>query len=208
MKIALRVCLCTISLAVALPAAAQGRARPNHDNFYWLGEFNKASTVMVVEQGIVPAPLGGKIAEGVARVIEDGEKPGARRPGDYLQYEPLVIAYAGPDATRMHSGRSRQDILATTRRAQLRERLLDCMDAMNAARGKLLSGGPILDDDPPESLANEVWLPVEGYENLYAVSNHGRVRRLKSSDRRWRTPEFAECPRVSFKATTGITMAT
>ena len=24
---------------------AQGAAKPYHDNFYWLGEFNKASTV-------------------------------------------------------------------------------------------------------------------------------------------------------------------
>ncbi len=62
-----------------------------------------------------------------------------KRPGDYLQYEPLLIAYAGPDATRMHSGRSRQDILATTRRVMLRERALDLADAMNAARDKLVA---------------------------------------------------------------------
>src|SRR5260221_10494646 len=93
---------------------------------------------MVTKQGIVPKALAATIARGVAHVIEDGKKPGAPRPGDYLQYEPLIIAYAGPDATRMHSGRSRQDILATTRRAMLRERVLDLADAMDAARGKLL----------------------------------------------------------------------
>ena len=27
---------------------------------------------------------------------------------------------------------------------------------------------------------NEIWLPIEGYENLYEVSNLGRVRRLES----------------------------
>ena len=26
----------------------------------------------------------------------------------------------------------------------------------------------------------EIWLPIEGYENLYEVSNLGRVRRLES----------------------------
>ena len=114
-------------------------SKPNHDNFYWLGEFNKASTVMVVEQGIVPRVLGMKIADGVARVIEDGDKPGAKRPGDYLLYEPLLIAYAGPDATRMHSGRSRQDILSTTRRVMLRERTLDLLDSMATAREKLIA---------------------------------------------------------------------
>jgi argininosuccinate lyase len=138
MKVApafLGVCLLTSAAIVA----AQGRPpKPMHDDFYWLGEFNKASTVMVVEQGIVPKALGAKIAVGVAKVIEDGDKPGARRPGDYLQYEPLLIAYAGPDATRMHSGRSRQDILSTTRRVMLRERAIELIEAMDVARDKLV----------------------------------------------------------------------
>ena len=129
-----------LSAGFAATAWSQGKpARAEHDNFYWLGEFNKASTVMVVEQAIVPRDLGAKIAAGVARVIEDGDQPGAKRPGDYLQYEPLLIAYAGPDATRMHSGRSRQDILATTRRAMLRERTLALLQAMAVAREKVLA---------------------------------------------------------------------
>ncbi len=128
------------TLAFTAPGFAQTRAaKPLHDNFYWLGEFNKASTVMVTEQGIVPKELGAKIMKGVAQVIEDGEKPGAKRPGDYLQYEPLLLAYAGPDATRMHSGRSRQDILATNRRVMLRERALEMADAMVVARERLLA---------------------------------------------------------------------
>jgi argininosuccinate lyase len=119
-------------------AGAQGRA-PYADEFHWLNEFNKASTVMVVEQGIVPRALGTKIAIGLNKVIADGAKPGAKRPGDYLQYEPLLIAEAGPDATRMHSGRSRQDIIPTNRRVMLRERTLAMMEAMTAAREKLLA---------------------------------------------------------------------
>jgi argininosuccinate lyase len=129
-------------LLAVFAACAWGQAKPakpNHDAFYWLGELNKASTVMVVEQGIVPRDLGAKIATGVARVIEDGDKPGARRPGDYLVYEPLLIAQSGPDVTRMHSGRSRQDILSTTRRVMLRERALDLMNAMSASRDRLIA---------------------------------------------------------------------
>ncbi|QJR15919.1 lyase family protein [Usitatibacter palustris] len=120
-------------------AFAQRRAGPAfNDEFHWLNEFNKASTVMVVEQGIVSRELGSRIADGVAKVIADGAKPGAKRPGDYLAYEPLLLAYAGPDATRMHSGRSRQDIIPTNRRVMLRERTLALMQAMVAARQKLL----------------------------------------------------------------------
>jgi argininosuccinate lyase len=118
---------------------AQTRAKSYPDTFAVLNELNKASTVMVVEQGIVPKALGVKIAQGLMQVIADGEKRDAKRPGDYLAYEPLLIAFVGPDATRMHSGRSRQDILPTTRRIMLRDRTLDCMDAMNAARETLLT---------------------------------------------------------------------
>ena len=118
------------------PAFAQ---IPPRDAFDWLGEFNKASTVMVSERGIVSPALGATIAKAVAQVIADGAKPGARRPADYLQYEPLLIAVAGPDVTRMHSGRSRQDILATTRRVMQRDRLLALLAAMDAMRAKLLA---------------------------------------------------------------------
>lgn len=127
------------------PAIAQmqaPRAPALRDPFYWLGEFNKASTVMVVERGIVTPELGTVIAKAVSQVIADGDRQGARRPADYLQYEPLLVAIAGPDVTRMHSGRCRQDILATTRRVMQRDRLLLLMGAMNEARARLIAQIP------------------------------------------------------------------
>src|SRR4030095_11640701 len=95
---------------------ARASAQERRDEFYYLGEMNKASSVMVVEQGIVPKTLGKTIAESVSQVIANGEKAGAKRPGDYLELEKLLIAAGGADVTRMHSGRSRQDIGATRNR--------------------------------------------------------------------------------------------
>ena len=116
-------------------------AQERRDEFYYLGEINKASSVMVVEQGIVPKTLGKTIADSVSQVIADGDRPGAKRLGDYLELEKLLIAAGGPDVTRMHSGRSRQDIGATRNRLFQRAQLLATLASLNNARATLLDFG-------------------------------------------------------------------
>jgi argininosuccinate lyase len=111
------------------------------DTFYWLGEINKASAVMVVEQAIVPAALGARIAKAIAEVIAAGNQPNAVRPSDYLVLEAALIEAGGPDVTRVHSGRSRQDIGATIGRLYLRDDLLAVLDALHIARDALLRLG-------------------------------------------------------------------
>ena len=120
-------------LMMVLPAAAQ-----QHDPFYWLGEINKASAVMVVERGIVPKELGSRIADAVRQVIATGDSPGAVRSGNYLVIEDALIKIGGPDITRLHSGRSRQDIGATIQRLAMRDDLLAALDRLNAVRAALL----------------------------------------------------------------------
>ena len=41
-------------VAALLVVAGSASAQERRDEFYWLSELNKASSVMVVEQGIVP----------------------------------------------------------------------------------------------------------------------------------------------------------
>jgi argininosuccinate lyase len=108
------------------------------DAFHWLGEINKASAVMVVERGIVPPALAGPIAHAISTVIADGARPGAARTDDYLILEALLIEAGGPDVSRVHSGRSRQDIGATFIRLFLRDDLLVLLDALNQARDAVL----------------------------------------------------------------------
>ena len=81
-------------LVMVVPAAAQ-----QHDPFYWLGEINKASAVMVVERGIVPKELGSRIADAVRQVIATGNRAGAVRSGNYLVIEDALIKIGGPDMT-------------------------------------------------------------------------------------------------------------
>src|SRR4051812_4489526 len=124
--------------AAACVFATLGASAAPQDQFYWLNEMNKASAVMVVEQGIVPPELGDTIARAITQVIAEGEKPGARRSGDYLVVEKDLITIGGPDVTRVHSGRSRQDLAATSERLFLRSDVLEFFTALNAYRDALL----------------------------------------------------------------------
>jgi argininosuccinate lyase len=103
----------------------------------FLDRINKASIVMLVETGIVPRALGCAIAKGIAQVL--AQPRGAEgRSADYLDYEPRLIAVAGPDASRLHTGRSRQDLSSTIARMNLRDGLLHEIGALVTARDKLL----------------------------------------------------------------------
>ncbi|MGH8617087.1 MAG: lyase family protein [Burkholderiales bacterium] len=105
----------------------------------FLDRINQASIVMLAETGIVPRPLAGRIAQGIAQVMENDRQLPPQRSADYLDYEPRLIAAAGPDASRLHSGRSRQDIAGTIARMNLRDGLLQQYEALVTAREKLLA---------------------------------------------------------------------
>jgi argininosuccinate lyase len=104
-----------------------------HDGFYWIGEMNKAATVMLVETGIVSPALGRTIAEAVDKV-----NAGSERPGNYMLVEKLLVAAGGPDVTRVHSGRSRQDMLSTSQRLFVRDQFLDTFDSLARLRTSLV----------------------------------------------------------------------
>jgi argininosuccinate lyase len=105
----------------------------------FLDRINKASIVMLAETGIVPRTAAGRIAQGIARVIEQERAAGPRRSADYLDYEPRLAAVVGPDASRLHTGRSRQDIASTIARMNLRDGLQREVEALIAAREKLVA---------------------------------------------------------------------
>ncbi|HET9386713.1 MAG TPA: argininosuccinate lyase [Gemmatimonadales bacterium] len=105
----------------------------------FLDEINKASIVMLDETGIVPHPVAAAIARGIMAVIELDRGTQPRRSADYLDYEPRLAAVAGADASRLHTGRSRQDIASAIARMNLRDGLLQELEALSAAREKLLA---------------------------------------------------------------------
>ena len=105
----------------------------------WLDEINKASIVMLAETGIVPKDVATRIAKGIQQLIEhEKDEKNRRTSADYLDYEPRLIAIAGPEASRLHTGRSRQDLASTIARMNLRDGILKTTEALIAAREKLL----------------------------------------------------------------------
>src|SRR5262245_760688 len=105
----------------------------------FLDQLNKASIVILTETKIVPHAVAASIAKGIAQLIAQEHKAMQRRSADYLDYEPRLTAIVGPDASRLHTGRSRQDIASAIARMNLRDGLLKELQALTTAREKLLA---------------------------------------------------------------------
>ena len=105
----------------------------------FLDAINKASIVTLSERGIVPRATAREIASGIAKLVEEERTSGRRRSADYLDYEPRLTAIVGADASRLHTGRSRQDIASTIARMNLRDGLLRTGAAALAACDKLVA---------------------------------------------------------------------
>ncbi len=114
------------SAAPARPAAA-----PPRDEFFWLGEINKASAVINIDQGLLDKSLAPLVHGGISKVLADGNRPGGKRPRLVITFEPLLIEAAGPQITLLHAGRSSQDMLSTVRAAMLRDQMLQLAEALN-----------------------------------------------------------------------------
>jgi len=94
-------------MQVRIPALAMP------DFYASMSEMNQASLVMLHEEGIISDELSARIGAAVRELIEREDRPAARRSHDYLDFERDLIALAGPEATWLHVGRSRQDMMST-----------------------------------------------------------------------------------------------
>jgi argininosuccinate lyase len=125
-------------IAGAMASEALAQPAPRRDEFYWLGQINKASIVINSEEGLLDPALAPRIARGLTAVIEAGGRPGGRRPNQVITFEPLLIEAAGVEATLIHAGRSSQDMLTTVRSAMLREELLRVSAALRQVTATML----------------------------------------------------------------------
>jgi argininosuccinate lyase len=108
------------------------------DFFASMSAMNKASLVSLFEEGIISAGLAARIGRAVATIIERESRPGARRSQDYLDFERDLLARSGPEASWLHVGRSRQDMLSTGVALWLRAAHLALVEDLLAVRTTLL----------------------------------------------------------------------
>ena len=108
------------------------------DFFCYLTEANKASLVMLQEEGLVTRGLAKKIAGAMIALSAEQEAEGAARTPNYLQYEERLIELADEEAANLHLGRSRQDLHGVVRRMLIRDRWLELANGALRARGALL----------------------------------------------------------------------
>jgi len=100
------------------------------DDFYWLGQINKASAVINARQGLLQPQAARRIAQGLQEVLQAAAGPGAQRPSLVITFEPLLVRAAGVEASLLHAGRSSQDMLVAVRHAILRDEILGLADQL------------------------------------------------------------------------------
>ena len=101
-------------------------------------KLHKASLITLRNTGILDVGNAKCIAEALERAAAEHDRPGAAASIDYLDFEKRMAYFIGPEASLLHLGRSRQDLLSAYHRLMLRNRTLSIMQHLIHSRRKLL----------------------------------------------------------------------
>ena len=88
---------------------------------------DKAHLVMLKEQGLISSEVCSKIMAALDDLMEKGAQSLSAGEDVHEAIEAYVLGEVGPEGGRMHTGRSRNDEVATCIRLTLREEMLDLM---------------------------------------------------------------------------------
>ncbi|MFQ9938892.1 MAG: lyase family protein [Parasutterella excrementihominis] len=105
---------------------------------YWQNRLNRASLVMLAEEGIIKGDVASRIAAAQKHSEDLQNQPDVPRLTDIMPLEKMLIETCGEEATLIHTGRSRQDMFTTLNEARLRLAVLDFYEALNRLRTRLL----------------------------------------------------------------------
>lgn len=127
--------MCLFLLAVSSASAQTAEPR---DEFHFMTLANKAQIVMLDEERLIPHNEAQRIAAGIREIAREQAQSKAPRSGDYLRFETELVKRAGPEASKLHMGRSRNDLGSAVNRLMIRDKVLEVMDSLSAARQSLL----------------------------------------------------------------------
>ena len=127
-------CICIL---LAGSSGVRAQTPEPRDEHYFMSLANKAQIVMLAEEQLIPRNEAQKIAVGIRDIGVEQAEAGAARPSDYLRVEAQLVERAGPEGSKLHMGRSRNDLGASVNRLMIRDRVLVAMDTLSAARQSL-----------------------------------------------------------------------
>lgn len=128
----------SLALGTALAGSISTAQAEERDEFFWLGEINKASIIINSDEGLLPKEDTPGIASALQEVIDAGNRPDGERPSAVIKFEPLWIEAGGLEVTLVHAGRSSQDMHATYRAAIQRDKLLELADQLNKTSATMI----------------------------------------------------------------------
>lgn len=128
----------SLAFGVALGGSASVALAEERDEFFWLGQINKASVIINSEEGLLPQEKTPAIAQALQEVLDAGDQPDGERPSAVIRFEPLWIDAGGLEVTLVHAGRSSQDMHATYRAAIQRDKLLSLADQLNKTSSTMI----------------------------------------------------------------------
>lgn len=131
-KLLLGLCMAALCSHSALAADTP------RDAFFWLGQINKSTDVVNTSENLLTPEEGRTFARGIDKVLQQGNALGGARPNLVITFEPYLIDAAGPQITKLHAGRSSQDMLSTVNYAMTREDVLALANALNKMQATLI----------------------------------------------------------------------
>lgn len=179
MKVTTAICAAALLLVAGAAQAAEAQ-----DEYYWLSRMNKAANVVLLENRIIDPALARNNAMAIDKLDTAMQAAGAQRSGDYKVVEPLLLDLGGFDVSTLHSGRSRVDIVATSRRLLLRDEILVAMEKLNLARRSILAFGVKHKDGliPVYTQGRQsAGVPVGHYVAAYTAALDGEAENLRQA---------------------------
>jgi argininosuccinate lyase len=99
---------------------------------------HKVQLVMLREEGLIDEPLARKLASAILEADRETRAQVVPLREDYAAFERRLVAKAGPEASKLHMGRSNNDLGATSERLFLRDDALEILEGLARARQSII----------------------------------------------------------------------